>query len=135
MSRNLAKSTSVVGGMTLMSRIMGFLRDIIFARFFGAGVGMDVFVVAFQIPNFLRRLFGEGAFSQAFVPVLAEYENQRDHQQVQDLVDRVAGTLGLILFGLTAGRRVGGAGADHALRAGFPGGDRQASRWPPRCCG
>lgn len=101
MSRSLAKSTSVVGGMTLMSRIMGFLRDIIFARFFGAGAGMDVFVVAFQIPNFLRRLFGEGAFSQAFVPVLAEYENQRDHDQVQDLVDRVAGTLGLILFGLT----------------------------------
>jgi putative peptidoglycan lipid II flippase len=101
MSRSLAKSTSVVGGMTLLSRVMGFLRDIIFARFFGAGAGMDVFVVAFQIPNFLRRLFGEGAFSQAFVPVLAEYENQRDHGQVQELVDRVAGTLGLILFGLT----------------------------------
>jgi len=101
MSRSLAKSTSVVGGMTLLSRVMGFLRDIIFARFFGAGAGMDVFVVAFQIPNFLRRLFGEGAFAQAFVPVLAEYENQRDHEQVQELVDRVAGTLGLILFGLT----------------------------------
>jgi putative peptidoglycan lipid II flippase len=101
MSRSLAKSTTVVGGMTLTSRVMGFLRDIIFARFFGAGVGMDVFVVAFQIPNFLRRLFGEGAFSQAFVPVLSEYESQRSHREVQELADRVAGTLGLLLMAIT----------------------------------
>ena len=92
MSRSLAKSTTVVGSMTLTSRIMGFLRDIVFARFFGAGAGMDVFVVAFQIPNFLRRLFGEGAFSQAFVPVLSEYHSQRPHQDVQDLADRVSAT-------------------------------------------
>ena len=101
MSRSLAKSTTVVGSMTLTSRIMGFLRDIVFARFFGAGAGMDVFVVAFQIPNFLRRLFGEGAFSQAFVPVLSEYHSRRPHQDVQDLADRVAGTLGLILLAIT----------------------------------
>jgi len=101
MSRSLAKSTTVVGGMTLLSRIMGFLRDIIFARFFGAGLGMDVFVVAFQIPNFLRRLFGEGAFSQAFVPVLSEYQQRREHADVQELADRVSGTLGLILFCVT----------------------------------
>jgi putative peptidoglycan lipid II flippase len=98
MSRELAKSTTVVGSMTLTSRIMGFLRDIVFARFFGASAGMDVFVVAFQIPNFLRRIFGEGAFSQAFVPVLSECQGQRDHQQVKQLTDRVAGTLGVILF-------------------------------------
>ena len=101
MSRELAKSTTVVGSMTLTSRIMGFLRDIVFARFFGASAGMDVFVVAFQIPNFLRRIFGEGAFSQAFVPVLSEYQGQRDHQQVKQLTDRVAGTLGVILFVVT----------------------------------
>jgi putative peptidoglycan lipid II flippase len=101
MSRSLAKSTTVVGGMTLTSRVMGFLRDIVFARFFGAGAGMDVFVVAFQIPNFLRRLFGEGAFSQAFVPVLSEYQDQRSHEEVQALADRVAGTLGLILMIIT----------------------------------
>lgn len=87
--------------MTLASRIMGFARDVVFARFFGAGVGMDVFVVAFQIPNFLRRLFGEGAFSQAFVPVLSEYQGRRSHEEVRDLADRVAGTLGLILFVVT----------------------------------
>jgi len=101
LSKSLAKSTSVVGGMTLASRVMGFLRDMVFARFFGAGVGMDVFVVAFQIPNFLRRLFGEGAFSQAFVPVLSEYRSRRENADVQELADRVAGTLGLILFGVT----------------------------------
>jgi len=101
MSRSLAKSTTVVGGMTLASRIMGFVRDVVFARFFGAGVGMDVFVIAFQIPNFLRRLFGEGAFSQAFVPVLSEYESQRSHEEVRALADRVAGTLGLLLLAIT----------------------------------
>ncbi len=101
MSRRLIRSTSVVGGMTLGSRILGFVRDIVFARFFGAGAGMDVFVVAFQIPNFLRRLFAEGAFSQAFVPVLAEYHSQRSHDQVRHLADRVWGTLGVVLAVVT----------------------------------
>ncbi len=101
MSRALIRSTSVVGSMTLASRILGFVRDIVFARFFGAGLGMDVFVVAFQIPNFLRRLFAEGAFSQAFVPVLAEYHSQRSHEQVRALADRVWGTLGLVLVIVT----------------------------------
>jgi putative peptidoglycan lipid II flippase len=102
LSKSLAKSTIVVGGMTLASRVMGFLRDMVFARFFGAGAGMDVFVVAFQIPNFLRRLFGEGAFSQAFVPVLSEYRSQREEEDVRALADRVAGTLGVILFFISA---------------------------------
>ncbi len=101
MSRELAKSTTVVGSMTLTSRVLGFLRDIVFARLFGATAGMDVFVIAFQIPNFLRRIFGEGAFSQAFVPVLSEYQGRGDHGQVKQLTDRVAGTLGLILFVVT----------------------------------
>jgi putative peptidoglycan lipid II flippase len=101
MSRELAKSTTVVASMTLTSRVLGFFRDIVFARLFGAGAGMDVFVVAFQIPNFLRRIFGEGAFSQAFVPVLSEYQGTGDHEQVKQLTDRVAGTLGLILFVVT----------------------------------
>ena len=82
---SLARSTTVVGGNTLLSRILGFLRDVVFARIFGAGAGMDVFVVAFQIPNFLRRLFGEGAFSQAFVPVLSEYQSTRTHDEVRQL--------------------------------------------------
>jgi putative peptidoglycan lipid II flippase len=98
---SLSKSTAVVGGNTLVSRVLGFARDVVFARMFGAGAGMDVFVVAFQIPNFLRRLFAEGAFSQAFVPVLSEYESKLRHQEVKELVDRVTGTLGVALFLVT----------------------------------
>ena len=101
MTRSLLRSTSVVGGMTLTSRVLGFVRDMVFARVFGAGAGMDVFVVAFQIPNFLRRLFAEGAFSQAFVPVFSEYHSARRPEDVQGLADRVAGTLGLVLFVVT----------------------------------
>src|SRR6056297_3549198 len=96
-----ARSTTIVGGNTLASRVLGFARDVVFARLFGAGTGMDVFVVAFQIPNFLRRLFAEGAFSQAFVPVLSEYQSQRPHDEVRALVDRVTGTLGVALFIVT----------------------------------
>jgi putative peptidoglycan lipid II flippase len=98
---SLAKSTTVVGGNTLASRVLGFARDVVLARLFGAGAGMDVFVVAFQIPNFLRRLFAEGAFSQAFVPVLSEYQARGRHEEVRALADRVAGTLGVLLFFVT----------------------------------
>lgn len=98
---SLARSTTVVGGNTLASRVLGLARDVVFARLFGAGAGMDVFVVAFQIPNFLRRLFAEGAFSQAFVPVLSEYQAKGSHDEVQDLADRVAGTLSVALFLVT----------------------------------
>lgn len=98
MSKALVKSTVVVGVMTLVSRVMGLIRDMVFARF-GVDAGMDAFFVAFKIPNFMRRLFAEGAFSQAFVPVLTEYKTQREHAQVKALVDRVAGTL-LGLLGL-----------------------------------
>lgn len=84
--------------MTLVSRILGFLRDMLLARLFGAGVGTDAFFVAFKIPNFLRRLFAEGAFSQAFVPVFSEYKSKGDENALADLRDHVAGTLGGILL-------------------------------------
>lgn len=96
MSGKLVKSTATVGGMTLISRVLGLLRDMVFARF-GVDAGMDAFFVAFKIPNFMRRLFAEGAFSQAFVPVLSEYKTQRSHEEVKALVDRVAGTLAGLL--------------------------------------
>lgn len=101
MSTGLLKSTAVVSTMTFVSRILGFLRDMVIARFFGAGSATDAFFVAFRIPNLLRRLFAEGAFSLAFVPVFAEYrETRRDELRI--LVDRVSGTLGLILLAVTA---------------------------------
>jgi len=94
----LIKSTAAVGSMTLLSRLLGLARDIVIARFFSASDAADAFFVAFKIPNFLRRLFAEGAFSLAFVPVLTEYRNNYSAAQTRDLVDRVAGTLGLILL-------------------------------------
>ena len=101
MSLKLLKSTFTVGAMTTLSRILGLLRDIIIARLFGASAGIDVFIVAFRIPNFWRRLFAEGGFSQAFVPVLAEYKEQRSEEEVRALVGQTAATLGLVLFGVT----------------------------------
>lgn len=88
--------------MTLISRVLGLARDIVIARVFGAGVGADAFFVAFKIPNFLRRLFAEGAFSQAFVPVLSEYKSRREHGEVRALVDATSGVLGGVLFVVTA---------------------------------
>src|SRR5580704_9376511 len=101
MSKQLLKSTAVVGGMTLVSRVFGFVRDMVAAHFFGASSGYDAFIVASKIPNFMRRLFAEGAFSQAFVPILSEYRTQKSPEEVKLLVDRVAGCLGLVLVGVT----------------------------------
>jgi len=97
MSEKLFKSTAIVSMMTFISRILGFARDIIIARLFGAGLGADVFFVAFKIPNFLRRLFAEGAFSQAFIPVLAEYKKKGD-KDLKQLIANTSGTLAAILF-------------------------------------
>ena len=71
---NLLKVLAGVGSMTFLSRILGFVRDTLIARIFGAGLATDAFFVAFKIPNLLRRVSAEGAFSQAFVPILAEYK-------------------------------------------------------------
>lgn len=97
MRRGLIRDTAVVSAMTLLSRILGLVRDQIMAQVFGAGMVMDAFLVAFKIPNFMRRLFAEGAFSLAFVPVIGEYRVQREQAEVRELVRRVAGTLAGIL--------------------------------------
>ena len=88
--------------MTLLSRVLGLARDIVIARFFSAGIEADAFFVAFKIPNFMRRLFAEGSFSLAFVPVLTEYKNNKTPAQTRALINAVAGTLGLILLLITA---------------------------------
>lgn len=85
----------------MVSRVLGLARDVVLARMFGPGDGTDAFFLAFKIPNFLRRLFAEGAFNQAFVPVLSEYRSQRSHAEVKTLVDSVAGSLGAVLLALT----------------------------------
>ncbi len=87
--------------MTMLSRVLGLARDMVIARYFGAGEAADAFFVAFKIPNFLRRLFAEGAFNQAFVPVLSAYRQQETVSEVRGLVNAVAGSLGLVLLGVT----------------------------------
>ena len=98
---NLLKALATVGSMTFLSRILGFVRDTLIARVFGAGLLTDAFFVAFKIPNLLRRLSAEGAFSQAFVPVLAEYKNKRGHDATRELIDHVTTLLGLALVVVT----------------------------------
>lgn len=99
--RSLLRSTGVIGAMTVLSRILGLVRDMVFTRLFGAGYAMDAFIIANRIPNMLRRFFAEGAFSQAFVPVLNEVREKGDERDVRQLTDAVAGTLGVSLFGVT----------------------------------
>jgi len=100
----LLRSSTIVGCMTMLSRVLGLIRDIVIAGFVGATANADAFFVAFKIPNFLRRLFAEGAFSQAFLPVLADYKERGSVAAVQALINRIAGVLGgvlLLITGLT----------------------------------
>lgn len=104
--------------MTLVSRILGFVRDIMIARIFGAGMATDAFFVAFRIPNLLRRLFAEGAFSQAFVPILAEYKNTRTPEETRELIDHITMLLGITLFVVTL---IGVAAAPFIIYISAPG--------------
>ena len=98
MKRKLLTSLSHFSGMTLISRVMGLIRDMSIAFVLGAHVQADAFFVAFKIPNFMRRLFAEGAFSQAFVPVLAEYRSREDEVALQSFIDQMAGVLSFCLL-------------------------------------
>lgn len=99
---NLLRTLATVSGMTLLSRVLGFVRDFVIAHGFGAGMATDAFFVAFRLPNLLRRMFAEGAFSQAFVPILAEYRNQRGDEATKTLVDHVSGVLFVSLMAIAA---------------------------------
>ncbi|MBV9576656.1 MAG: murein biosynthesis integral membrane protein MurJ, partial [Gammaproteobacteria bacterium] len=101
MSKSLIKSTSVVVVMTMISRVFGFLRDMITASIFGASAQFDAFSIAFRIPNLMRRLFAEGSFSQAFVPILSEYQKQKSQEEAQRFINAMSGTLGLTLLVVT----------------------------------
>ncbi len=115
----LLRSSGLVSVLTMLSRILGLIRDMVVANFFGAGAGADVFFLAFKIPNFFRRLFAEGAFSQAFVPVLAEYRELKSSADVQDLINKVSGTLGAILLFLTIFGVLGASVIVSIFAAGF----------------
>ncbi len=98
---NLLKSLAAVSSMTMFSRVLGFARDAIVARVFGAGIATDAFFTAFKLPNLLRRIFAEGAFSQAFVPILAEYKSKEGEEATQVFVAYVSGLLTLALAVIT----------------------------------
>ncbi|UVK77975.1 MAG: putative lipid II flippase MurJ [Sodalis sp. Fse] len=94
---NLLKSLAWISSMTMFSRVLGFARDAIVALVFGAGMATDAFFIAFKLPNLLRRIFAEGAFSQAFVPILAEYKSQQSEEVTRTFVACIAGLLILAL--------------------------------------
>lgn len=98
----LLKSTLTVGVSTLVSRLSGFVRDMVIARYFGADEATDAFFLAFRIPNFMRRMFAEGSFSLAFVPVLSEVRASGDRAALKSLIDHVTGTLLAVLLVVTS---------------------------------
>lgn len=123
---NLLKSLAAVSSLTMVSRVLGFVRDTIIARTFGAGVASDAFVVAFKLPNLLRRIFAEGAFSQAFVPILAEYKMQQGEEATRTFVAYVSGLLTLVLALVTA---IGVLAAPWIVWATAPGFADEAERF------
>ena len=122
---SLAKSSYIVGGMTFISRISGFARDIIFANIFGASSSTDAFFVAFKIPNFFRRLFAEGAFIQSFVPILNEYKI-KNPLELKRFLSYVQGNLALVLFLITA---LGIFFSDYIINLFAPGFDESGNRF------
>ncbi|WP_394234784.1 murein biosynthesis integral membrane protein MurJ [Pseudomonas anguilliseptica] len=123
---NLLKSLAAVSSMTMLSRVLGFVRDTIIARAFGAGVASDAFVVAFKLPNLLRRIFAEGAFSQAFVPILAEYKTQQGDEAARTFLAYVTGLLTLVLALVTF---IGILAAPWIVWASAPGFADEAERF------
>ncbi|MBS0395250.1 MAG: murein biosynthesis integral membrane protein MurJ [Proteobacteria bacterium] len=125
MKGGFLRSTSIVGAMTFVSRLTGVVRETIYAALMGASPAFDAFLVAFRIPNFLRRITAEGAFSQAFVPVVSEYRLKREPAEVQALVAGVMGTLGTMLLAVTA---IGVIAAPLVIYLFAPGFDQAGDR-------
>ncbi|MBP9722501.1 MAG: murein biosynthesis integral membrane protein MurJ [Gammaproteobacteria bacterium] len=124
-TNHLTKGTTRVSAMTIVSRVSGFAREMVCASFFGASSSFDAFIVAFKIPNFLRRLFAEGAFAQAFVPILSEYRATRSSGDVKKLLNNVAGMLGVVLLIVSV---IGMLAAPLVIRVFAPGFSADGSR-------
>ncbi len=116
---NLLKTLVTISGMTMLSRITGLIRELLIARAFGASGFTDAFFVAFRIPNLLRRLFAEGAFSQAFVPILAEYANKKGTNPARELIDKVATALVWTLVLVCVLGMVAAPGVVYLIATGF----------------
>src|SRR5579863_9852539 len=130
MTNQLLKSTTIVSSMTFLSRIVGFLRDMALAQVFGATAAIDAFLLAFKIPNFMRRLFAEGAFSQAFVPVLSEYKTCQSQTEIKDFINRVFGALSMVLLLVTI---LGMLGSTFVIKLFAPGWSVTDSRFTLAC--
>src|SRR6266850_2008480 len=115
---NLLRALATVSSLTMVSRVLGYARDFLIARIFGASLATDAFFVAFKIPNLLRRLFAEGAFSQAFVPVLSEFKNRNTPEEARALIDRVAT---LLFVALAVAAALGMAAAPLIVHLTAPG--------------
>jgi len=116
---NLLKTLATISGLTMLSRVTGLIREFLIARAFGASAFTDAFFVAFRIPNLLRRLFAEGAFSQAFVPILAEYKNQQGDQEAKKLIDHVASALVWVLLATCVVGILGASWVVYAIATGL----------------
>ena len=125
MSKKLIKSTAVTGSMTLLSRISGLVRDIAVANVMGSGLVADAFFVAFRIPNFFRRIFGEGALSVAFVPVFSEYKETATPEQTRAFLDRMVGQLSVILLLITILGVIAAPGFVTVIAPGFLGDEQK----------
>lgn len=123
---NLLGALAKVGSLTMVSRILGFVRDTVIARAFGAGMATDAFFVAFKLPNLLRRVFAEGAFAQAFVPILAEYKETRSKEATEAFIRHVAGMLSFVLVIVTA---LGILAAPWVIWASAPGFAKDADKF------
>ena len=105
--------------MTMISRLLGFAREMVLAYVFGASAGMDAFLIAFKLPNFMRRLFAEGAFSQAFVPVLSEYHTRESPASVQRFINHMVGTLGVLVLAVVGAAMLLSPILVHVFAPGF----------------
>ncbi len=130
MKNNLLKSSITVSIMTFISRVLGLIRDVVIANLVGASLYADVFLLAQKIPNFMRRLFAEGAFSQAFVPVLNETLTHGTKADVKQLLDRIAGIFGGILLLVTVLAVLGSSGLAALFGMGFIGDAQEAVKFP-----
>src|SRR5476651_1699008 len=99
--RNIARAAGILGSATMLSRIMGMLRDMVVSRLFGAGLATDAFFAAFQIPNMLRRFFAEGALTSAFVPIFSEVHAREGEQEARALANTCFTLLTIVIAGVT----------------------------------
>jgi putative peptidoglycan lipid II flippase len=120
-AKGLLGSSAIVASMTFLSRIMGLVRDVVLAAFIGATANADAFFVAFKIPNFLRRLFAEGAFAQAFIPVLSDYRATGDERAIVQFINKMTGMLGGVLLAVTAFMMVAAPVVTAIFAPGFMG--------------